>query len=173
MTQVILFTNQDGACCLMHPCTNVYVPIGSIPVPEDFVTFEIPQDNFRLATAEEIAARDVPKLNGTNWNVINREDILCDTDFFAAWVNNNGVVTVDMDRAREVHKDVLRELRSPELSLLDVSYMKADEIGDTATKLSIAARKKALRDVTKDPAIAAAGTTDDLKIAGINTINGV
>ena len=41
--------------------------------------------------------------------------------------------------------------------------MQADEAGDVAAKAVIAVKKRALRDVTDDPAIAAATTPEALK----------
>lgn len=69
----------------------------------------------------------------------------------------------DMDRAREIRTDQLRAERAPMLAALDVDYMRADETGDATAKARIAARKQALRDVTKAPALAAAATLDDLR----------
>lgn len=71
------------------------------------------------------------------------------------------MITVNMEKAREIHRNRMREARSPLFKDLDVAYMVAIERGlDTA---EIVAQKQELRDVTKDPAIDAAQTTDELK----------
>lgn len=72
---------------------------------------------------------------------------------------------VRMPLAREIHKERLRKLREPIMARLDVEYMRADEAGDTAAKLVIAAKKKLLRDVTADPAVASASTPEQLNKA--------
>jgi hypothetical protein len=75
------------------------------------------------------------------------------------------MITVDMTKAREIKRDMIRAERNPLLEKLDVEYMRAQEVGDTALQQEIAAKKQALRDATVDPAIDAATTPDELKAA--------
>ena len=56
------------------------------------------------------------------------------------------MIKINVDKAKEIQKDKLREVRKPLLEKLDVDFVRALELGgDTA---SIAAQKQALRDVT-------------------------
>lgn len=73
------------------------------------------------------------------------------------------MITVNMTKAREIKKDMIRADRAPLLAALDVEYMRAVETGDTVKQAEIAAKKQALRDATKDAAIASAQTPDQLK----------
>lgn len=73
------------------------------------------------------------------------------------------MIVVNMDKAREIKKDMIRAERDPKLAELDVQFMRAVEAGDTALQAEIAAKKQALRDATDDPAIANASTPDELK----------
>ena len=73
------------------------------------------------------------------------------------------MITVNMDKAREIKKDQIREARKPMLEALDVAYMRAVEAGDTTQQAQIAAEKQTLRDATDDPGIAAATTPEELK----------
>jgi len=75
------------------------------------------------------------------------------------------VITVDMTKAREIKRDMIRAERNPLLEKLDVEYMRAQEAGDTTLQQEIAAKKQALRDATVDPVIDAAATPDELKAA--------
>lgn len=80
------------------------------------------------------------------------------------------MITVNMAKARDIHRDKMRAARDPLFKDLDVAYMVAIERGqDTA---EIVAKKQALRDVTKDPAIEAAQTTDELKAVWPAVLNG-
>lgn len=72
------------------------------------------------------------------------------------------MITVDMTKAREIKKDMIREEREPLFVKLDADFMKALESSDTAEQTNIATKKQALRDATDDPAIAAATTPDEL-----------
>ena len=73
------------------------------------------------------------------------------------------MIKVNMDKAREIKKDMIRAERNSKLAALDVDFMRAVESGDTDTQATIAAKKQALRDATDDPAIASASTPDELK----------
>jgi len=73
------------------------------------------------------------------------------------------MIRVNMDKARDIKKDMIRADRTPKLEALDVDFMRAVEQGDTDLQATIAAKKQALRDATDDPAIAAAQTPDELK----------
>ena len=68
---------------------------------------------------------------------------------------------VDMAKAREIHKEKIREARLPKLQELDVEFQKALETGASTT--DIVAKKQALRDAPADSGIAAASNADELK----------
>ena len=72
------------------------------------------------------------------------------------------MITVNMDKAREIKKDMIRAERAPMLEALDVAFMRVVEAGDTTQQAQIAAEKQTLRDATDDPAIAAASTPEEL-----------
>ena len=56
------------------------------------------------------------------------------------------MIKINIDKAKEIQKDKLREARKPLLEKLDVDFVRELEVGgDTA---SIVAQKQALRDVT-------------------------
>jgi len=73
------------------------------------------------------------------------------------------MITVNMTKAVEIKKDMIRAEREPKLAELDVEFMRAVEAGDADKQAEIAAKKQALRDATDDPAISAATTPDELK----------
>lgn len=110
---------------------------------------------------ERVVYPSIPQ-GATNIRIADDTEVPADRTFRNAWTPD---LTVDMAKARELHKDTLRGLRSPQLAALDVEYQRADEAGDKTAKRDIAARKQALRDVTKHPAISAATTPDELKAA--------
>ena len=93
-----------------------------------------------------------------------------DRTFRGAWKFNGNAVEIDMAAARDIHKDNLRAERAPRLAALDVDYMKALEAGSGAD--AIAAKKKALRDVTADAKIANAADADALKALDLATLLG-
>ena len=68
---------------------------------------------------------------------------------------------VDMAKAREIHKNKIREARTPKLAELDIEFQKALETGASTT--DIVSKKQALRDAPADSAIASANTEAKLK----------
>lgn len=83
-------------------------------------------------------------------------------EFVDAWIDDGKSVYVDMDKARNIHRDRMRQARAPKLSALDVAYQRAHETN--ADTSEIVAQKQMLRDVTADPAIDAAQTPEELRI---------
>jgi hypothetical protein len=90
--------------------------------------------------------------------------------FRGAWVYDDGIF-VDMDKAREIAKDFIREKRIPLLAKLDVDYMRSIESKQGLVAESIIAKKQALRDATKHPDILNAQNETDL-ISYINKLDG-
>ena len=85
-----------------------------------------------------------------------------DRIFRNAWQLDGDAITVDMVKAREIHRDRLRQARKPIFESLDAEWFRAAEVDDVDGKNLIAERKQALRDATHDPRIDAAATPEQL-----------
>lgn len=59
------------------------------------------------------------------------------------------MITVNLNKAKDITKDRLRAERAPLLAAQDVAYQRADEAGDVAKKAEVVAEKNRLRDITK------------------------
>ena len=70
-------------------------------------------------------------------------------------------ISINMTKARELHKDRIREARTPLLTKLDVDFQKALETSADTT--SIVSKKQALRDAPADSAIESAADVTALK----------
>lgn len=79
-------------------------------------------------------------------------------------------ITVNIDKAKEIHKDRIREARQPLLEKLDVEFQRALETGDDTA--DIVAQKQALRDATALTEIEEAATPEDLKATWDETLLG-
>lgn len=73
------------------------------------------------------------------------------------------MITIDMEKARNIWRDKIRQERAAKFAELDVAFMRAVERNDTAEQQRIAAEKQRLRDLTKAPEIEAAQTVEELK----------
>ena len=82
--------------------------------------------------------------------------------FFSAWELTDDSVIVNIAKARDIHRTILRRERAPQFTALDVAFMRALERGDTATQQEITAQKQTLRDIPAHPAIEGAQTADEL-----------
>ena len=80
------------------------------------------------------------------------------------------IIKTDIAKAREVHKNKIREARVDKLTALDVEFQKALETSADTT--SIVSKKKALRDAPANTAIDAAKTESELKAAWDTAILG-
>jgi len=79
------------------------------------------------------------------------------------------MITVNMEKARNIHREKMRAARAPLLAALDVAFQRALE--QNANTATIVAQKQALRDVTSDPAIEAAQTVEELKAVWPEVLN--
>ena len=74
------------------------------------------------------------------------------------------MITVNLNKAKEITKKRLRGERKPLLEAQDVLFMKAQEDGTDTS--AIVTEKNRLRDITK--LADSASTTDELKAIGVN-----
>jgi hypothetical protein len=119
MSQVIIFTNENGGVAIC-------VPTGEINI-------------------DAVMEKDVPKGKGAR--IVNLTDLPNqDNDFFDAWEMDATSVTVNVAKAKEITKKRLRAEREPLLVAQDVAFQRALEIG--ADTSAIVAEKQRLRDVT-------------------------
>ena len=117
MAQLIIFSNDNGG-------VSVCIPTGELDI-------------------NAVKAKDTP-----SHSIIVQESELpqADNDFFNAWELANGVVTVNLTKAKEITKTRLRAERAPLLAAQDVLFQRALETG--ADTSAIVAEKQRLRDVT-------------------------
>ena len=95
-----------------------------------------------------------------------------DRHFRGAWSLSGTVISEDMDAAKVIFKDKIREVRAPLLDAEDVVYMKALEADDASAKTASVAKKKALRDAPAASAISDADTIAKLKAAWDTSVLG-
>ncbi len=88
-----------------------------------------------------------------------------DRHFRGAWSLSGSVISEDMDEAKAIFKDKVREVRGPLLDAEDVVYMKALEADDADAKAASVTKKAALRDAPAASAINAASDIAGLKAA--------
>jgi len=117
MTQVIIYTNENGN-------VSVCVPTGELDI-------------------QAVKEKDTPE-----HSIIVDMDSLpnADNDFFDAWELQDGVVSVNLSKAKEITKKRLRMEREPLLAAQDVAFQRALETGADTT--AIVAEKQRLRDIT-------------------------
>ena len=117
MAQVIIFTNDNGG-------VSVCVPTGEMDI-------------------NAVKAKDTP----SGSIIVDSADLpQADNDFFNAWELADGVVTVNLTKAKAITKERLRMERVPLLNAQDVLFQRAQESGADTT--AIVAEKTRLRDIT-------------------------
>lgn len=71
------------------------------------------------------------------------------------------MIDININKAREIYKNIIRESRKSALETLDVEYIRAQEQGlDTS---GIVAKKQQLRDMTNHPKLLNAKNITELK----------
>jgi hypothetical protein len=116
---VIIFTNDNGG-------VSVCVPTGELSI-------------------EEVQGKDIPA--GVQSFIVAASSLPEeDGDFFDAWEQARGTVTVNLDKAKTITKNRLRAARAPLLAAQDVLFQRALESG--ADTSAIVAEKNRLRAIT-------------------------
>lgn len=185
----IVYTDRFGTCCVITPAeghriaTGITInglPVldrnGALPMPQAADQFmrgwpipaglgEVVVDWFESEDdfLSRIAIKDVPR--GLTFSIVDSADLPQDRTFRNAWTVSDKAVGVDMEKAREIHKENIRALRTPLFEKNDVAIADAILSDDKEAKVAAAAKRDALRDATDDPAIAAAQTPEELKLA--------
>jgi hypothetical protein len=168
--QHIAITMDDGSVAVMQFVLDPRLPAGArLPGLDEAAGTREASDE---AIQHEIDRSAFTPRTPVSWRRMDRSEYPEDRTFRDAWhdPDGKGQLAVHMPKAREIHRDRLRELRTPMLERLDIAYMYADEQGDTKAKVAIAAVKQKLRDITQHPAIEAASTPGELKAATLDTL---
>ena len=149
-------------------CADDSVMIMSMILDNDF-------DIKRQGTDEEImdeisrssSAWEPSRLPIKSWEEILPETV-SDRTFRNAWKTNGETIDHDMVKARDIHRDHLRNERLNYFLPLDNAYRKAEEDGDIIKKEAVRKKKQILRDITIHPDIEKAKNVEELKIAGLD-----
>jgi len=88
-----------------------------------------------------------------------------DRHFRGAWSLSGNVISEDLDAAKVIFKDKIREVRAPLLEAEDVVYMKALEADDADAKAASVTKKTNLRNAPAASAITSASSISALKAA--------
>ena len=80
------------------------------------------------------------------------------------------MITINLDKAKDITKDRLRRERKPLLEAEDIKFMQSQESGADTT--AIVSKKQALRDAPAASAIGAASTPAALRAAWDTTLLG-
>jgi hypothetical protein len=79
------------------------------------------------------------------------------------------MITINLNKAKDIAKNNLRTERAPVLASLDVTFMRAVESGNTSLQTAIAEQKQELRDITTHSSVVNASNVNELKTA-MNTL---
>ena len=88
-----------------------------------------------------------------------------DRHFRGAWSLSGSVISEDLDTAKNIFRDKIREVRAPLLEAEDVVYMKALEADDADAKAASVTKKTNLRNAPAASAITNASSISALKAA--------
>lgn len=73
------------------------------------------------------------------------------------------MIKINLDKAKEIHKQNIRRVRQKELEILDIEFIRAVESGDLEKQNEIKQKKQILRDLTTSEDLENASTIEELK----------
>lgn len=133
----IIYTNDEGNLCVVTPSAE-WLNSGK--------------------TLQQLAIKDVPA--GKEFAIIQDDEIPDDRYFRNAWAHDNGNVDIDIDKARCIHLDVLRQERNRKLQDLDIDMVIALGKQDSPKIEEIEQIKQQLRDMPPVAIIEMGGIND-------------
>lgn len=137
-----LLQRSDGGITLLH---MIEQPDGSYSTPEVDIAKWDAKRQAEITSCHEIKREEIPDHHYV---------------FRDAWCYRDLKITVDMPKARNIHRDKLRALRAPKLADLDIEMIRGWQ--DPQAMKDIEVKKQALRDVTIFLAIDVAKTPEEL-----------
>lgn len=157
--RLAVYTNQE----LRNSGSNfaILVPTGALSF-EATVAKDIPANSqYKIVDLDDnVQQQELQKISDSGASNVN---------YMFAWTANFDdptspiQFTVDMNKAKEYHLSYIRMHRDMELKELDVEYTRADEAGNTALKVEIAAKKQKLRDMPTDSRLTNCSDLETLK----------
>lgn len=165
-SQQIFITMEDGSLSVMSfviEGRSSVLPFGARRINPDDGAW------LRAASAENVAAEFAKtftpdRLQPVSWRLAREGETLPERTFRDAWVDTDGRVGHDIEKAKEIRRDQLRVMRTPQLDELDREYNRAVGLKLGQAELEkIEAARQVLRDAPADPRIDAAVSIDDLK----------
>lgn len=161
----IAITVPNSPVAIMHFITTGrgdFLPNGAVWLDQASGWWKRPVTDTLIREQIARAFSDRPALP-TVYRIITAADIPADRTYRNALGDDGKALKHDMVKARNLHRDYLRQAREPLLQALDVEAMRADEVGDAKKKADAIKRKQALREITNHPDIEAAQDVVALK----------
>lgn len=92
-------------------------------------------------------------------------DLPSDRYFRNAWECQQSTVICNMEKARAIHMDAIRQVRNIELVKLDILYLRVVEMGNQPEQKRLATLKQTLRDIPQTFDLSIFTTPEELKAA--------
>lgn len=156
--KIFVYTEQDNKAIIVLPAAALFN--AESPERKDLekrgIAFNSDDELY-----EYIARQSIPK--GVNY-IVAESTILPDDRYFRdAWDLVAKDVTVNMQKAQDIHMTAIRKWRDTELKKLDVPAIRAIEAEDKTTLAEISAKKQELRDIPQTINLKVAKTPAELK----------
>lgn len=173
--QLVFIMCADGSHQLMKlPLTDrrrgVDLVAGAAAEAKPLREYIVPVVERELEKCREAWALVAPqRLPIASWRFIEDGD-LSDWDYRVSWKDTGSKIECDLPKAREVHRNRVRERRAKLFEQLDNDRKDAEDNDDKPALRQLALKRKRLKDATVDPRIEAATTIEELR--GVDPLAG-
>lgn len=128
--------------------------------------------NFCHTQSIEFAKSTISSVKEGNYKVLSEEEFeSLDKDFLHAYILKNEKFELDLEKAKEIKKNLLRIERFGILEKLDALFMRAVENGDEEEKKKIVERKNYYRNATS--LVNMVGNIEDLRKLSVKDYSGM
>lgn len=167
----IALTMDDGSVAVMMFCTegrSPTLPFGAAWYNDGSGLWVRPPTDENIQAELDKAFPGVnqlgiPKSRPVSFALIDDADIPADRTYRNAWELIGKGITHNMEKARAIHLDHVREARTERLGELDRDWMIATAQGDTVAAAAAEAERQVLRDAPATLPVDDAKTVEELK----------
>lgn len=145
MTKIIVYENPEDTTRV-----SILTPTGEVTIDELLQIYINTDKPYKIMEDNELPIED--------------------SVYFGAWqlIDNN--VVINMEKAKEIHRNILRQQRIERFASLDIAFMRALEQGDMLKQQDIALQKQKLRDIPFHVDITTAENTVKLRALTLDVL---
>jgi hypothetical protein len=158
MDKIICYMHEEGTLAIVTPCAELFDKLSRHRAHFDKHHPGIDTDEQLL---HYIAKKDIPE--GQEYFILDKSALPEDRYFRNAWKHDNGSIKIHMDKAKSIHLNKLRDIRSQKFIDLGFPQQLNPQVENAILGDDLKATLKELRDFPQNMDLSSVSDPDTLK----------